>query len=314
MLNIEDLKGNESLKGISDEQLEIIAQLSKADEDKVIANKTREIWDSVDADIKAVTGLEKEPTTKSYNFLKNVLSELNTGKGDPEKLKGYEAKIADLEKQLKSGNGDKALQNKVSELESELQKKTSRLQELDGNLRKTVSEFEQKLAEKETAIMDSKWNAAINDYDRGMKYKAGIPQVAIDTMRGAALNHIKSIGTPEFQTTNDGKQVIHFKDEDGLLVYDKENPHLPLTADKAYLNYMKDVLADGGKAGGTGSRGGSAQSGTFLNLEAAKSRHDGLQMIIDHVSNVDGLLKGTQAHSDRVMELATENKEALDKL
>ena len=74
MLTREILKSNTTLSELTDEQINAIAELSKNDENSVIASKTRDIWDSVDNDIKSITGETKPHGVKSYDHFKSILS------------------------------------------------------------------------------------------------------------------------------------------------------------------------------------------------------------------------------------------------
>ena len=59
MLTSDIIKANTALAGLTEEQINAITTLSENDENSVIAKKTGEIYGALDADILAVTGVEK---------------------------------------------------------------------------------------------------------------------------------------------------------------------------------------------------------------------------------------------------------------
>lgn len=310
MLKLEDLKSNESLKDLPESALQVIVSLSEIEENKLIAAKTREIWDSVDADIEAVTGVKKPATTKSYNHLKDVLTGLNEKSSLGEKVKDYETKIQTLEEQLKKGTPDKGLLTKVTELETELQRKDVKLKELNSQLAGKSKEFEEIIRAKESEIMTTKWDTALNTYVRSLNFKKGIPQEAIDSMLEVAKREAMTLGEPEFKEV-DGKLVIHYKDEDGLIMYDQKNRHVPLTAEQKIISKLSPILAEGKQTGGSGSDGGRQRS--FIDLGGAKNKQEALSLIVETAKG-EGLIPGTEAYVNRTTELATENSDVLAQL
>ena len=65
MLTIDKLKGVELLKELTPEQLEVIENMSKQDENEVIGEKTKLFYDNLDKDILEITGISKPDNVKT---------------------------------------------------------------------------------------------------------------------------------------------------------------------------------------------------------------------------------------------------------
>lgn len=308
MLTLDELKGNDTLKGLSEDQLKAVLKLNEISENKAIGDKTRTIWDSVDADIEAVTGLKKPTTAKSYEHLKTVLSK--AGGEDTTKLQG---EIATLKTQLsdavKNGKGDEGLKSQLAAHEAELDRRSARITKLQGDITTVTKDYEGKLSKREEDLVGMKYDNTFNEYTRGLQFKANIPKEAIDALVTSARNRVKATGKPEFKQVGD-KTNIYFKDEGGLQMYDEKNGHQPITAEGLFLKELAPILAEGTPTGGTGSGGAGAGKGT-INLNGATTRREALELVTKAVAN-EGLIEGTVAFAEREFELATENKATLD--
>ena len=95
MLTIDKLKGVELLKELTPEQLEVIENMSKQDENEVIGEKTKLFYDNLDKDILDITGIPKPDNVKTYEHNKKVLSDY---KSKAEANQVLEAKALELKK------------------------------------------------------------------------------------------------------------------------------------------------------------------------------------------------------------------------
>ena len=74
-LTAEVLRANAGLAALSDEQLSIIAEMSRNDENTVIGTRIGELHGQYDNDVLSVTGIAKNQGEKSYDYVKRVLGE-----------------------------------------------------------------------------------------------------------------------------------------------------------------------------------------------------------------------------------------------
>ena len=78
MLTIEMLRQSSALTGLTDDQLNAIAEMSRNDENTVIGTKIGALHGQYDTDILGITGIKKKDGEKSYDYAKRVLGEYKT--------------------------------------------------------------------------------------------------------------------------------------------------------------------------------------------------------------------------------------------
>jgi predicted double-glycine peptidase len=308
MLNKETIQANDQLKDLTPEQLAAIVELSKNDEDRVIAEKTRDFWAGIDRDIKAATGREKPGSVKTYDFLKEVLKEtenLETIKGQ---IQEKEATIADLQQKLKDGTGDAALKAQIEDFQKKLNDEQARAKQLEAQVTATKEDYEKKLngmkQEHTEVVLDGFFNEAL----QGAAFKDSIPAEVQSTLIAAAKSKIRTMGTPEFQEV-DGKRTAIFRNADGLPIPNPENLQKPFTAGELLLKELAPVLDGEKKKTGIGTppKGKGGQDYT-LNLSGVKNQVEATQKIQEYLKAQDGLTQGTRAFEDAERKLWEENK------
>lgn len=163
MLSKDKIQAIELLKGLTDEQIQAIEDLSKYDEDKVIGEKTRQFYDNLDNDIKEVTGVVKPDNTKSYEFNKKLLGEY---KSKAEKAAEYEATIqqlnvtnAELQEKAKKGITDEQLKAEHEKLKNDFNTLQELATQKESEFTKSRLELEQK---QKQFFVDSKINEVVS--------------------------------------------------------------------------------------------------------------------------------------------------------
>jgi hypothetical protein len=198
------------------------------EETQFIGTKTKEIYDGLDKDIFDTTGIQRNPTEKTYEYNKRVLGSLK------EATTPLQTKIADLEKQIKDGNGNETL---VAQLEA-LQAKETKYQE--------------QLTQKDTALFQKDVKLDIRDGVRGIKFdptvKDSVVKVLVDNATTAIINMAKQ------QQNADGTTTVVYIRDGKTVLNDKDQP-----ADAAYI--LTDMLKDVVDAGHQGNGGGANPAG-----------------------------------------------------
>lgn len=202
------------------------------EENAFIGTKTKEIHDRYDQDVFDTSGIARNPTEKSYDYTKRVIGGLKTSV--TEATTPLQTKIAELEKQIKDGNGNETL---VAQLEALQTKET---------------EYQKQLTEKDTALFQKDVKLDIRDGVRGIKFdptvKDSVVKVLVDNATQSIINMAKQ------QKNADGTvSVVYIKD--GKTVLDDKN----LPADAAYI--LADMLKDVVDAGHQGAGGAAGNNG-----------------------------------------------------
>lgn len=312
MLTKEILKSNAALTGLTDDQVNAIAELSKNDENTVIASKTREIWDSVDTDIQAVTGEAKPTGVKSYDHLKSTLTTFKTKASNATTLQTeldtLKVDKANLEKAIKDGNTDGALKTKVSQLEQQIVDKEGTITSLRNDLTTKESEYQKGLTAEAAKNVDLRFETAFAKSLAGVKFKSGIPQSAIDATVNAAKAATKAKGTPEFQSNDDGSESIVFRDDKNMLITNPENLQKPFTGAEIFKSQLGDII-DGGKkqpGGGGGPSDGGGGDTTVLDFSNVSNRVEADRAIRGHLTE-NNVSPGSKDFNDQYQQLYTDN-------
>lgn len=316
MLDKQTIKANQQLSGLTDEQISAIVELSKNDENTVIARKTSEFWAGVDQDIESAFGVKKPGTQKSYEFLKEVLSTAKTAKEQYDQVKGQiqekEGRIAELQKQIENGSGDQALKAELESLKTKLQDEKNRSSKLEEQFTTIKATYEKEIGDLKDQNMSSVLGGYMDQALQGVQFKPGIPEKALPTLISAAKQKVLAMGKAELMEV-EGRQTAVFRDEKELLITNPENLQKPWTIQELLLNELSGVIETAG-AGGGGTNRGAGGNPTYLNLGAAKTRVEATQMIQDHLLKNEGHARGTLAFQEAEDKILAENKAQLDKL
>lgn len=312
-LNADKLK---SVQGLTPEQVREISTLSQNDEDQVIYDKVRDIHTQYDRDILEVTGKQKPGTMKTYDHLKQVLSELKeaaSGGGELQKqLDQLKREKADLENQIKDGKGDEAIRKQLTELQGQLKEKESHLKKWEDKYKTEIKAKEDEIAKKENEALQFRVESEIDKALSKLKFKdpsllpASLKELAVTAAKTELLNNTKY----GFESDGNGGKTLVFYDANGNIMRNPNNSLHPFTADELLAPKLEPVLDPGRKATGTGKEPQRQQSsGGGLYLGDAKSKTEALTKIQAHIISL-GIERGTEAFTQKQNELWKENNVA----
>ena len=190
-----------------------------------IGEKISEVHSAYDKDIFEATGLTKEGTEKSYDYMKRSFGAL---KSAPTTL---QTKITELERQIAQGSGDATLKAQLEALQGKEQ------------------EYQTKLTDAETKLFQKDVMLDVRDGQRELKYDPTVKESVRKIMVDNATAHI--VAMAKVQQNADGTtQIVYVKEGKTILGADGKTP-----ADAAYI--LKDSLKDVLDAGHTGTGGGA---------------------------------------------------------
>lgn len=241
-MNLEELKKllgeqPELFKGLlghiatTTEGKELLENYATTKVDKAIGEKISEIYNGIDKDIKDILGLEKSGDKKTYDFVKDLITELKDlkakkgeagGSTDPDTAK----KIEQLETQLddiKKANWEGKYNALVVETSTKVEGLTNEITKLqEGNTESLVN------VELATGLSS-------------LQFNPNIPKEATDAMTQAVKN----------------KVIKNAKVVEGKVVYYKEDgtPYLnelfkPATAQEIFSMELKPIISGKNVAGG----------------------------------------------------------------
>lgn len=305
MITIEMLAADAALAGLSDEQKNAIALMSKNDEEVVIGNRFREVYNQLDATIAKETGIARNGDEKTYLYLERAAKQLAEKANS---VDGLNTKINDLTKerdrlkdQIAKG-GDEALRKQLEQANKDLDGVRKQYDTLKADFDKAKTDH---AAELLGIQIDNELAGA----KAGIKFKAEFPQAATDMLMANALNTIKGM-SPEFIDDGKGGKRLVFKEADGQISRDPENHLEPFTAEgllKKELRAM-GVLDEGRKqqGGGTSPRQQQGGGGTVVDTSAARTQREASEIIAKQLMQ-KGLINGSKQYQEEFNKAWTEN-------
>lgn len=310
MLTIEMLRQSSALTGLTDDQLNAIAEMSRNDENTVIGTKIGALHGQYDADILGITGIKKKDGEKSYDYAKRVLGEYKTkaesAKTIQTQLTAAQAQVAELQSKLEKGVGDETLKQQLKDAKAQVT-------QLQTQLQTKETEFNTKKAEFDKTIKDTHVDYAFQAATAGLKFKSGITEPIQKTLLNAAKAEVLAKGTPDFIEDGQGGKKLVIRGADGNILNNPKNNLNPYTMQELVMETsLKDVIDTGRQqtGGGTGGFGsGSGGTGGTLDLSGIKSQVEADKAIEAHLL-ANGLTRDSQEFADQSMQLRTENNVA----
>lgn len=312
MLTIDMLRQNSALAGLTDVQVNAIAEMSRNDENTVIGTKIGALHGQYDTDIFSITGIKKNDGEKSYDYAKRVLNEYKTKAGSTQdlqqKLDAANKKVTDLEKKIESGEGDAALRQQLKDTKAQVSQLQSQLQTKETEFNTQKKELEDNI---KNVHVDYAFQAAVS----GLKFKSGITDNVQNVLLKSAKAEVLTKGTPDFIDDGQGGKKLVLRGQDGNILNNPKNNLNPYTLQELILETsLKDVIdtgrqRTGGGTGGQGGQGGQGGSGVTLDLSSVKSQVEADKAIETYLLHT-GLTRDSQEFADQSMQLRTENNVA----
>lgn len=199
---------------------------------KAIDERTNEWAGSLEKDIKELTGIEKEPNEKYYQYYKRAIPAV---KGDPQRVQELESQLEELKK---DGKFDPMLKKELDELKTQQSKMTETHQQ----------ELKRLQEEKTQYIKRTEISRGLT----GLKFKDSLPEGVVAREREYAVNQM--LNQPSEIREQDGRTELVFLDENGQALRNADNTYMQ--AHQIASKLLADSLADG-----TGGKGAGSNSG-----------------------------------------------------
>lgn len=310
MLTIEMLRQSSALTGLTDDQLNAIAEMSRNDENTVIGTKIGALHGQYDTDILNITGIKKKDGEKSYDYAKRVLGEYKakaeSAKTIQTQLTAAQAQVAELQSKLEKGAGDETLKQQLKDAKAQVA-------QLQTQLQTKETEFNTKKAEFDKTIKDTHVDYAFQAATAGLKFKSGITEPIQKTLLNAAKAEILTKGTPDFIDDGQGGKKLVIRGADDNILNNPKNNLNPYTIQELVMETsLKDVIDTGRQqaGGGTGNFGsGSSGTGGTLDLSGIKNQVEADKAIETYLL-ANGLTRDSQEFANQSMQLRTENNVA----
>lgn len=312
MLTIELLRANAATAGLTDDQLNAIAEMSRNDEATVIGQKTGEIYGGLDADILAASGIAKDGTEKTYDYAKRVIGVI---KGQADSVAGLQTQVSDLTKEKERLEGVIAKGGADAETKRALEQAKADLANVTKEYTELKSKFDSSEAEHAKALLGVRMDAEFASAGAGLKFKADLPEAVKGVLLSQAIAKVKGLN-PEYIDDGQGGKVLAFM-QNGTPLRNPDTNLKPYTAAELVAKELQTmgVLDAGRKQTGTGSKettpGGD--SGATADLSGARSQNEA-QDIIHKSLLAQGLTIGSKAYQDKFDQIWKDNAQVLKAL
>lgn len=305
-----------AVEGLTEDQIQAIANLSKSDEDRIVGEKFKEFHDRVDGIVSKITGKGKPDGVQTTANLESVLQTLNEkaqAGGDVEQL---QTKLSDLERErdalkakAKAGGGP-----------ADLAKLEQRLQDKEGELLTFKKEREEISAQLKAATEElhkTKIGQEIDTFllKKGVKFKDTIPETVLqETLENRRIQLLQGIKADQIDDGQGGKKTV-LRDNSGEILRNPANAYEPFTAGELYLARVKDLISEGQQQTGAGTKGGNGANGKGLvNISSAKTQIEANEAIVRHLMESEGLSNLDPELAKRQKEVYLEHKEQISAL
>lgn len=268
MLTIENIK---AVDGINDEQAAKIADLSKADEDKVIGDKFGEVYRNLDSIIEKSTGVKRNGDEKTYLYMERAANEVRAkATAATKQVEELTATNAKLQKVIADGSQDTETKAKLQQAEKDLAAITKQFNDLKTEYDGAKSQFAKD-------VFHVKIESEVANALGGVKFKEGLTPTLMAMAKNTVLAKVKESNPDSVDDGNGGKAIV-FKDKDGAILRNQDNGLQPITVADIVTKELSamGVLASKRKqtgSGGNGNNGGGNNttidiSGTVTQTEA----------------------------------------------
>ena len=308
MITVEMLTNDTVLGSLSEEQKQAIATLSKNDEEAVIGNRFREVYNRLDETIAKETGIARNGDEKTYNYLERAARELaakaNSVEGLNNKVSELTRERDRLKKVIEDGTQDPALKKQLDQANADLENVRREYETLKNDTDKMRQIH---AAEMLGLQVDNEIRGAIG----GIKFKPEFPQAVTDTILRNAIDKVKGMN-PEFVDDGNGGKRLVFKGQDGAIMRNAENRLEPFTAGELIKNELKamGVLDEGRQQQGSGTKpfqgGGGSGGATVIDISMARTQSEAYEVIANFLMK-QGMTNGSKEFDEAMKKAWADN-------
>ena len=302
MLTVENIK---TVDGITEEQAAKIAELSKADEDKVIGDKFGEVYRNLDSIIEKSTGVKRNGDEKTYLYMERAANEVRAkATAATKQVEELTATNAKLQKAIADGSQDAETKAKLQQAEKDLAAITKQFNDLKTEYDGAKDKFAKD-------VFHVKIESEVANALGGVKFKEGLTPTLMAMAKNTVLAKVKESNPDSVDDGNGGKAII-FKDKDGAILRNQDNGLQPITVADIVTKELSamGVLASKRKqtgSGGNGNNGGG--NNTTIDISGAATQTEAYEAIAKTLF-AKGLVNGSAEFDAEMQKAWKENNVA----
>ena len=307
MITSEMLSQQTELSGLTEEQKNAIVTLSKNDEDAVMANRFREVYNQMDETIKTATGIERNGDEKTYNYLKRAASALAEKANSVDALnttiQSLTAERDRLQEAINKGTADAETQRQLAEAKANLESITTKFNKLKAD-------YDTMGANHAAELLNYRIDNEIAGAKGALKFKAELPEQVTNAIMSQVVANIKGLNKELVDDGNGGKK-LQFKEANGAVMMNPENKLNPYTIAELLTKELKamGVLDEGRKQEGIETKVphvSSTENGLVLDLSAVHTQNEAQELIAQALMK-QGLTNGSKAFQEAMNKAWADN-------
>ena len=287
MLTVENIK---AVDGITEEQAAKIAELSKADEDKVIGDKFGEVYRNLDSIIEKSTGVKRNGDEKTYLYMERAANEVRAkATAATKQVEELTATNAKLQKAIADGSQDTETKAKLQQAEKDLAAITKQFNDLKTEYDGAKDKFAKD-------VFHVKIESEVANALGGVKFKEGLTPTLMAMAKNTVLTKVKESNPDSVDDGNGGKAIV-FKDKDGAILRNQELSAMGVLASKRKQT----------GSGGNGNNGGG--NNTTIDISGAATQTEAYEAIAKTLF-AKGLVNGSAEFDAEMQKAWKENNVA----
>lgn len=306
MITQEMLAQQEVLNGLTAEQIEAITTLSKNDEEAVIGNRFREVYNRLDETIATTTGIARNGDEKTYNYLERAAKAV---KAQADKVEGLQTKVqeltnekARLEKVIQDGTADEQTKKQLAQAQRDLASIKEQFNTLKSEKDSLIEQHTKELL---NVRIDNELSQAL----AGIKLKGDLPEQALNTLIGQTMQRLKGFN-PEYVDDGKGGKQLVFKDAQGAIMRNPEKGLNPMTAGELLERELKAMgIIDERRAAGGGTeppKQGAGGGDEPIVITGARTRVEANEMLTQQLLK-RGLVNGSKQFTEAMRKAWEDN-------
>ena len=302
MLTVENIK---AVDGITEEQAAKIAELSKADEDKVIGDKFGEVYRNLDSIIEKSTGVKRNGDEKTYLYMERAANEVRAkATAATKQVEELTAANAKLQKVIADGSQDTETKAKLQQAEKDLAAITKQFNDLKTEYDGAKDKFAKD-------VFHVKIESEVANALGGVKFKEGLTPTLMAMAKNTVLAKVKESNPDSVDDGNGGKAIV-FKDKDGAILRNQDNGLQPITVADIVTKELSamGVLASKRKQTGSGGNGNNGSgNNTTIDISGAATQTEAYEAIAKTLF-AKGLVNGSAEFDAEMQKAWKENNVA----
>ena len=302
------LQHQQALAGLTDEQRAAIVTLSKNDEEQVIGNRFREVYNQLDATIARETGIQRNGDEKTYLYLERAARELagkaNSVQGLNERITTLAAERDRLKKAVEEGAADEKLKKDLAQAVKDLE-----AIKVQYNTLKT--DYDKQKADHANELINFRIDNEIASAKGGIKFKGDLPETATAVLLAQAVAKVKAL-KHEFIDDGQGGQRLVFKDANDAIMRNAEKQLEPFTIGDLLTKELKTmgVLDEGRQQQGGGTiapKVSVTDQGLVIDLSGVRTQTEASEVIAQTLMK-QGLTNGSKAFQEAMNKAWADNE------